>query len=490
MSGSNIGWFGKLPSHGDFLQRRAPDSFIGVWDAWLQECMSQSRQQLGHDWLDTYLTSPVWRFFLSGGVVGTSSFAGVLVPSVDRVGRYFPLTVFAELPAGLPPMALAIQGREWLKSIEALALEALASDDFNLEQFDAALRDSATALTSVEQYYCTHLDAGFPVAAAHWRVPMVSAERVAASLIDPLFDLVARQLQPVSLWWTDGSDAVSASCLLVKALPDPARFSGMLDGEWAAAGWSGDTGDVVLERPAEQFAYRLVSAGISDTGPVRKMNQDRLLERHDAGVWVVADGMGGHSRGEYASQLAVDVLGSQESAATVGASLQAARVSLARANDDLVRSALGAEHLGRSGSTVVVLCVRQQEWGVLWAGDSRVYLLRDGVLRALTRDHSVGAEQQDEFDELNPPPGGGELTRALGGHDALMADHRIGQLQSGDRFLLCSDGLHGPVTHQALREIMMSTPDTHAAVAKLLDAAIKAGTRDNVTAVIVDVMPE
>lgn len=489
MPASTIGWFGKLPSHGDFLQRRAPEAFVNAWDPWLQECLAQSRQQLGQGWLDTYLTSPVWRFFLSGGVIGASSYAGILLPSVDRVGRYFPLTIFAELPAELPPMAIAIHGREWLKTVEALALHALESEDFRVEDFDAGLLASAEVLTSVEQYFGLGLGESFPSAAGHWRLPMISADRVAASLIDPLMDLAARQLQPMSLWWTDGSEALSASCLMVKSLPEPARFSAMLDGEWAAAGWSGDAGDLVLER-APEFGYRVACAGVTDTGPVRKMNQDRLLDRADAGVWAVADGMGGHSRGEYASQLAVDVLGSQEPVATVSATLQAARVGLSRANDDLIRSALSVENLGRSGSTVVVLCIRQQEWGVLWAGDSRAYLLRDGALKGLTRDHSVGVEGQDDFDELNPAPSGGELTRALGGHETLLLDHRTGQLHPGDRFLLCSDGLHGPVSHQQLREILASTPDPHEAVTQLFNAAVVAGSRDNITAVVVDVVAE
>lgn len=489
MSGSRIGWFGKLPSHGDFLQRRAPEAFLNSWDPWLQECIAQSRTQLGERWLDVYLTSPVWRFFLSGGVVGTSSYAGIVLPSVDRVGRYFPLTVFAELPADLPAMAIAIRGREWLKKIESLALHALESDNFEVDDFDAAVQASAEELSEVEQYFGVALGVSFPDAAAHWRVPMVSVDRVAASLIDPLVELAGRHLQPMSLWWTDGSQDLGASCLLVRSLPDPARFVAMLDGNWEAAGWSGDAGDVVLQ-PATEFAYRVASGGVTDTGPVRKMNQDRFLERADEGLWAVADGMGGHSRGEYASQLAVDSLASMEPVATMSAALQGVRIALNRANDDLIRSALSGNIADRSGSTVVVLCVRQQEWGVLWAGDSRVYLLRDGLLRGLTRDHSVGNGAPEDFDELNPTPSGGELTRGLGGHDTLLLDHRTGHVHAGDRFLLCSDGLHGPVDHQRLRDILSAHPDPQQAAEQLLKAAIEAGSRDNISAVVVDIIAD
>ncbi|HEY4366079.1 MAG TPA: type VI secretion system-associated protein TagF [Steroidobacteraceae bacterium] len=488
MTGSTIGWFGKLPSHGDFLHRRVPEAFINAWDPWLQQCMASSREQLGQDWLQTYLTSPVWRFFLSGGVVGASSFAGILLPSVDRVGRYFPLTVLAELPSDLPPMAVAIHGREWFRTIEGLALHALESEEFVLEDFDAAIQGSAATLAGVEQYYGIDLGQSFPQAADHWRLPLSSVDRAPAALIDPLLAAATRELRPLSMWWTDGSEHLGASCLLVKALPDSVRFTAMLDGQWSARGWSGEAGDVELVSAA-RFDYRVASAAITDTGPVRSMNQDRFLEHAESGIWVAADGMGGHSRGEYASQLVVDVIGSLEPAATVSASLQAARVVLSRANGDLVRSALGAGSQ-RSGSTVVVLCVRQQEWGVLWAGDSRAYLLRDGVLRVLTRDHAAGSETMDDFDDTNPAPSTGEITRAVGGHDELTPDRALGQILPADRFLLCSDGLHGAVDHLQLREILMREHEPRAAVEALLRAAVDSGTRDNVTAVVVDIVPE
>jgi type VI secretion system protein ImpM len=487
--GATIGWYGKLPSHGDFLQRRAPDGFIRVWDAWLQDCMANSRAQLGDVWLQTYLTSPVWRFFLSDGVVGASSCAGVLLPSVDRVGRYFPLTICAELPADLPPMAVAIHGREWLKTVEALALAALESEDFRIEEFDAALLASAEALGRIEQYYGLDLGEAFPESSRDWRVPMTSADRMAASLIDPLMHALARRLQPLTVWWTDGSERVGASCLLCQALPSPERFVAMLDGGWEAAKWSGEFGDLHTAT-AEEFRYRVESAASSDAGPVRAMNQDRLLERPEAGLWAVADGMGGHSRGEYASQLTVDVLAGVEPAATLGAALENVRTGLERANDDLQRAALRVAENDRSGSTIVALCIRHQEWGALWAGDSRAYLLRDQALSALTRDHTTDAERTDDFDAAAPPPSSGELTRAVGGHETLLLDRMTGHLQLDDRFLLCSDGIHGALAHEQIAVALREEESAQAAVDRLLSAAIAAGSRDNVSAVVIDILPE
>ena len=101
MAAVDVGFFGKLPSHGDFIERRVASAFREAWDEWLQRCMTQSQRELGSRWLDCYLTSPMWRFFLCDGVAGAASYAGILLPSVDRVGRYFPLTVVVELPVEL-----------------------------------------------------------------------------------------------------------------------------------------------------------------------------------------------------------------------------------------------------------------------------------------------------------------------------------------------------------------------------------------------------
>lgn len=130
------GFFGKLPSYGDFVGRRLPAAFTGPWDAWLQAGLADSRAQLGEDWLPIYLNSPIWRFVLGAGVCGPQAWGGVLMPSVDRVGRYFPFTIAAGLDDGAIPAAA------WYASLEALALPALG-EGFSLPGFDAALLELA-----------------------------------------------------------------------------------------------------------------------------------------------------------------------------------------------------------------------------------------------------------------------------------------------------------------------------------------------------------
>src|SRR4030095_14353699 len=94
----DVGLFGKLPSHGDFLRRRVPDAFVLAWDAWLQLSIAASRELLGERWLDVFLTSPAWRFSFSAGICGPAPIAGLMVPSVDRVGRDFSITVAGAAP--------------------------------------------------------------------------------------------------------------------------------------------------------------------------------------------------------------------------------------------------------------------------------------------------------------------------------------------------------------------------------------------------------
>lgn len=144
------GWYGKLPSLGDFASRRLAPEFIERWDLWLGEGLAAQRAALGEAWLEAYLNSPVWRFVLMPGVMpdavpgapanalSASAVAGVLMPSVDRVGRYFPLTIVA--PLARPPDGAG--GVEellaWLHRLEDVALDAL-QDDWSIDQLDEVL---------------------------------------------------------------------------------------------------------------------------------------------------------------------------------------------------------------------------------------------------------------------------------------------------------------------------------------------------------------
>ncbi len=135
------GWYGKLPSLGDFAQRRLPASFIETWDEWLASGLAGWREREGEAWLERYLAGPSWRFVLMPGVLGGDGtvWAGVLMPSVDKVGRYFPLTLAQPLP---PPAGVAAQIEtllSWLQRLDDLAVDAL-QDDWSVEQLETELQ--------------------------------------------------------------------------------------------------------------------------------------------------------------------------------------------------------------------------------------------------------------------------------------------------------------------------------------------------------------
>lgn len=136
---SVVGWYGKLPSLGDFASRRLPPEFIEAWDDWLAAGLAGWREREPEAWLDHYLAGPSWRFLLMPGVLPSGCWTGVLMPSVDRVGRYFPLTLAQPL-ALLPPDATQTAGLlAWLQRLDDLALDAL-QDDWTLDQLEAELQ--------------------------------------------------------------------------------------------------------------------------------------------------------------------------------------------------------------------------------------------------------------------------------------------------------------------------------------------------------------
>ncbi|MDB5377291.1 MAG: Protein phosphatase ImpM [Rubritepida sp.] len=123
MEEARTGLFGKLPAHGDFVRRVLPRSFVAPWDAWLSEGMASAREQLGEDWETAWEAAPAWRFRLAPGTCGPDAAFGVVVTSIDTVGRRFPLTLAAVLPiAGLPPP------EDWYDALEAAALHARGGD--------------------------------------------------------------------------------------------------------------------------------------------------------------------------------------------------------------------------------------------------------------------------------------------------------------------------------------------------------------------------
>jgi type VI secretion system protein ImpM len=222
------GFFGKVMSYADFIARRIPPAFLQCWDEWLQAALQKARQQLGSEWLPTYLHSPIWRFALAAQACDAHAWAGIMMPSIDSVGRQFPLTIVVRLPQGVNIYECLRDGQDWYAQLESLALSSL-SEKFILADFDLAVSavptDFATAV------------AGDPAGPACIRIAITGIAQLDSSLPSIATTLVRLSLHGHSLWWSDGSEKISPSLLLCKGLPAPASFAAMLDGRWQQAGW-------------------------------------------------------------------------------------------------------------------------------------------------------------------------------------------------------------------------------------------------------------
>ncbi len=228
------GFHGKLVAKGDFVTRRLPRSFLDPWDAWLQDVVGGSRQRMGEAWLDAYLTSPIWRFVLSAGLCGDAAAAGVVMPSVDRVGRYFPLSLVAVLPENAEPVELPASAAAWFNDAESIVRSTL-EDAFDFDRFDEQVASLGPPPAPSPQ-------SPPAVAASGLRVSLAASEGVADAYRRIAREHLASNYPRCSLWWTSGSSDISPTLLVCGGLPTPEAFGGFLDGRWDQWGWGGTAG--------------------------------------------------------------------------------------------------------------------------------------------------------------------------------------------------------------------------------------------------------
>lgn len=223
------GYFGKIPSHGDFLNRNLSRNFVDPWDHWLQHAITASRHTLAETWLETYLISPVWKFAIHGGVCGQNPVVGVLMPSVDKVGRYFPLTIACLLPTTCNVISFIQNHSEWFEGIEEVSLACL-DDNFTLQDLDSALNVFAVEVATDNNGHSES-------AQQNWALSLTEASNPMGAIAGVAPRLLSRAFTHCCIWWSTGSDLVEPSLLISESMPEPDQYTGMLNGEWHRTGW-------------------------------------------------------------------------------------------------------------------------------------------------------------------------------------------------------------------------------------------------------------
>jgi serine/threonine protein phosphatase Stp1 len=447
------GVYGKLPSHGDFVRRELPMNFVQPWDQWLQDGVRAARESLARDFEALWAAAPAWRFRIPAGACGDSEVAGVMLTSQDAVGRVFPLTLATLVGGGMTQ-----PNEAWYAAVEQAGLAA---------------RDRGHTIDAL--------------------LAALPTPEVARSF-SPDADV------PAQGWWTrDGRRLAFAS------LPNSAQFRVLVDlpaadgpGPLQCDPSSEETVPAALAtvrqastvtQPAATQSPSLLPAGrgVTHPGTVRSRNEDAFVDRGDIGLWAVADGAGGHGDGNVASSAVAAALSGMPTGLCAAEVLAEVRLRLAGVHADLQRLAAERANGDVIVTTVVVLMARGDHFACLWAGDSRAYLLREGILCQMTHDHSL-VQELVAAGSLAPQdaethPQANIITRAVGSEEPLQLDKVAGTLLPGDVILLCTDGLFKALREAEIARLLAAGAEPE----EVLDMALKAGARDNVTLLVVKV---
>ncbi|GAC21722.1 PP2C family protein-serine/threonine phosphatase [Paraglaciecola arctica] len=232
------------------------------------------------------------------------------------------------------------------------------------------------------------------------------------------------------------------------------------------------------------------SVAKTDIGTIRKVNEDGFLDCPQVGMWCVADGMGGHAKGDVASKMIVDGLQNIANSNSYPLGTQQIKDVLQQVNSRLV--SMASEKQAVIGSTVVVLVFDHQFAHCIWAGDSRIYRVRNNKLTRLTQDHSQVEELVQKGlltpEEAERHPNANVITRAVGASDELDLDVVSDVRLDGDKYCLCSDGLNKVIDDVEIEQLLLNTPlDSIAPL--LITTSLERKARDNVTVIVVDNQP-
>ncbi|MDB6180925.1 type VI secretion system-associated protein TagF [Paracoccus fistulariae] len=412
------GYFGKVPSQGDFVTRGLGHVLADRFDGWLRQCVRHSQSRMGRDWLQAFLVAPIWRFAIGPGLFGPDAIMGVMMPSVDRAGRYFPFVIVATLPQRrIGPAALS-RLSPWYDAAEELALATL---------------DPAFTLSQVDD--------------------QIAGLRLPGSMLPEGDDTTG------TLWWTAQGNAPE---VVLSHMPEPEDFDRLFLTEIQPV-----PDGTAPSLPARAPLRALIGSDIRNTTR-RLLPADRVAVNGDGQAISLVNGLGEARGMSSALQLTVDCLCRIDDPMSMNDLVAGAKGHLGTANSLLMtRRAATGESYAISFAT---LLIQGHLFSVLWAGNTRGYLLRDGALSLLTRDH---------LDRRLT----GILTRSLGIAKQMVPDIFAGEARPGDRFLLCSGSLAAVLSDQDIGTVLHQAASPEEAARALTQDAAIAGAQASLSAV-------
>lgn len=449
MQADAIGFFGKLPTHGDFVSSALGLRLQGELDQWIRGGLIALETALDTEWRRLFHATSAWRFVIRSGIWAPGAVAGVLLPSQDRVGRSFPLVIVAQLQKFSGQLRDLCEDDSWFTAAEALA-ETSEKPDFEMRRFIEAIK--------------------------RLRPPFVDS-RGAPQSTTPAGDTPP----PASLWWRISPGTRQGKGFRTMAAPTAEDFVKLVTVEKSKAPPPPEpparVAVQVAAKPIESIAvsqpqWTMERSHSSNPGTRLSLNADAILVCDAPSIFAIADGVGDGIGAIEASRIATHILAGIPERDTLQTLVQDVKSKLSHAHAILRAKGTTGEREPPVASIVVAAMV-DGRLAAIWAGDARCYLLRDGMMRLLTRDHiDIGLRRT--------------LGRGLGLKEQFAADIVNDEFRRGDRLLLASGPLSRALTDRVIAEILIETPLERAADA-LIQEALIANCRENVSAIVIGV---
>ncbi|MBF2713180.1 type VI secretion system-associated protein TagF [Agrobacterium vitis] len=460
-----IGFFGKLPSHGDFLSEGLEREMVATLDGWIRGGLHACEQEFGAAWPDLFSASPPWRFIVEKGVWGQVAHAGVMLASRDRVGRSFPLIIMAQMHRFTHHPRTLFLDHTWFMAAEGLA-ESTMTREFDINRFTETLKRMRMPRPQEEEGTATASKDG---TALWWYIdPQTSKPqglRFSSQMKAEDFLRLFRQSAGLMSRPQDNTASAPAPARAPASVPIPAEAK-------PAPQRAAPSPDKPPRDPktAESQAAGLRYSYATHAGTRFSINADGLFICEKPRIFAIADGVGDDTASQEAARYTAGQLTEIGDTADIDTMLQEIKGKLGRANSLLQARAQRTDGTPPAASVVVAALVSDQLL-LVWAGDARAYLLRDGTMVPLTRDHiAIGLQKR--------------LRRGVGLDQQFLPETLTTDILPGDRLLLCSFPLIQVLTERTVAEILHQCTDTESAE-RLIQEALIANVRENVSAIVV-----